>query len=234
MLHHFIEIDSMTRRTTLRSEKEKTITFSNVLLALTITLCIICFAVTLVLNFRLLYYFDIDYLNIPQRSGLSVAEIKANYDALISYNSIFFNGMLEFPTLAMSETGRIHFAEVKQIFVGMQILLGVTFVLGVGGALYKCRKQEMGYLKLSAIFTLGLPAVLGALVALNWEKVFVTFHEIFFKNDYWVFSAKTDPVITILPDTFFMHCAILIFLLVALGSLLCFSSYKKGIKKNLR
>lgn len=214
----------------MQSKKEKTITFSNVLLAVVITLCIICFAVTLVLNFRPLYYFDIDYLNIPQSAGLSVAEIKANYDALISYNSVFYNGMLEFPTLAMSETGRIHFEEVKQIFVGIQILLGVTLVLSMGGGLYKHRKQEMGYLKLSAIFTLGLPAVLGALVALNWEKVFVTFHEIFFNNDYWVFSAKTDPVITILPDAFFMHCAIAIFLLVALGSLLCFAVYRKQYK----
>lgn len=212
-------------------QTQKIITPSNTVLALVITLCIICFAVTLVLNFRPLYYFDIDYLNIPQISGLSVGEIKANYDALISYNSIFFSGPLTFPTLAMSETGRIHFAEVKQIFVAVQGLLAITFVLSAVGIFVKHRKHEIGYLKLSAGMALGLPAVLGALVALNWEKVFVTFHEIFFNNDYWVFSAETDPVITILPDAFFMHCAIAIFLLVALGSLLCFSSYKKGIKR---
>ncbi len=217
----------------MQNKKDKTITLSNMVLAFVITLCIICFAVTLVLNFRPLYYVDIDYLNIPQTSGLSVEDIKANYDALISYNSVFFSGALEFPTLAMSETGRIHFEEVKQIFVGIQILLGVTLVLSVAGIFAKHRKQQIGYLKLSAIVTLGLPAVLGMLVALNWNKVFVTFHEIFFNNDYWVFSAKTDPVITILPDAFFMHCAILIFALVAFGSLLCFGVYYKQRKKVL-
>ena len=29
-----------------------------------------------------------------------------------------------------------------------------------------------------------------------------------FDNDYWLFNSKTDPVIKILPDEFFMHCGI--------------------------
>ena len=38
-----------------------------------------------------------------------------------------------------------------------------------------------------------------------FDKLFVLFHEIVFRNDYWMFSSVTDPVIKILPEEFFMH-----------------------------
>jgi integral membrane protein (TIGR01906 family) len=42
-----------------------------------------------------------------------------------------------------------------------------------------------------------------------------------FRNDYWIFDEATDPVIMILPDAFFLHCAVMIILLILIGSLLC-------------
>lgn len=50
---------------------------------------------------------------------------------------------------------------------------------------------------------------------------FTMFHEIMFRNDYWIFDEATDPVIMILPDAFFLHCAVMIILLILIGSLLC-------------
>lgn len=41
------------------------------------------------------------------------------------------------------------------------------------------------------------------MTAVNWEAVFIMFHKIMFRNDYWLFDEALDPVITILPDTFF-------------------------------
>ena len=41
-------------------------------------------------------------------------------------------------------------------------------------------------------------------------------HRIFFRNDYWIFDAETDPVIRMLPEEFFLHCGLLIILLVLL------------------
>ena len=76
-----------------------------------------------------------------------------------------------------------------------------------------------------------LPAALGVLIALNWETVFVLFHKIVFNNNYWIFNAATDPVITILPDTFFMHCALMILALVVLGSIICLLAYRHAKHK---
>ncbi|MHB8131340.1 MAG: lipoprotein intramolecular transacylase Lit, partial [Mobilitalea sp.] len=45
------------------------------------------------------------------------------------------------------------------------------------------------------------------------------------KNDYWLFDPSTDPVITILPDTFFLHCALLIILIVLVFSIIFLVTY---------
>ena len=53
-----------------------------------------------------------------------------------------------------------------------------------------------------------LPAVLGIIVYAAWDEAFNLFHHAFFRNDYWIFDPAVDPVITILPDRFFLHCAL--------------------------
>ena len=185
-------------------------------------LCILSLSVTFALNFRPLYYFDISYLKIAETSGYPEEEIRANYDTLIDYNSMFSHEKLSFPTLAMSESGRIHFAEVKRIFVFVQYLAVISLILCVILTLYQRRRGDFRFLKPAALLTTAIPLVLGLLIALNWDAFFVTFHHIFFNNDYWIFDAATDPVITILPDAFFMHAAILILVCVLLGSFLCY------------
>lgn len=203
----------------------------NLLLAFALTLFIIAAAVVVTLNFRPLYYMDVDLLRIPESSGLSKAEILANYNVLIDYNSIFGPQTLEFPTLAMSETGRIHFEEVKNVFVFFELLALVSGLLSAAGIVYRHFRKNPGYLFLTGILTVALPAVLGLLIALNWQTVFVLFHKIVFNNDYWIFDAATDPVITILPDAFFMHCALLILALVVLGSAACLLVYRHCKKR---
>lgn len=211
---------------------KKMISPMNILLALALVLFIISAAVVVTLNFRPLYYFDIDFLDIPACSGLSREEIVQNYNALIGYNSIFGAKELVFPTLTMSETGRIHFEEVKNVFVLFEITMIVSGLLSAAGIVYRRFRKNSGYLLLAGILTVGIPAVLAVLIALNWSSVFILFHKIVFNNDYWIFDPATDPVIMILPDTFFMHCALLILALVVLGSAVCLLLYGISRKKS--
>lgn len=200
---------------------KKTLTPSNLLLALICMLFMISFSVTAVLNFRPLYYFDISALDISETSGYPEEEIRENYDALIDYNSMFHREELKFPTFAMSESGRIHFEEVKVIFVFIQYLCIFTLAAGAVGIFLKLKNKDAGFLKITGILTIAIPLLLGILIAVNWDAFFVTFHHIFFRNDYWIFDEAADPVITILPDTFFLHCAAGILLLVIMGSVIC-------------
>ncbi len=202
----------------------------HILLGVILMLFLISLAVTLTLNFRQLYYWDMEHLNISHRSGLSEQVIRANYDVLIDYNNFWGPKVLEFPSLAMSETGRIHFEEVKVIFCAVEILAVVTGVLSIAGIGWMRRKQEREYLLWAAGLSVGIPPLVGLGIAINWDAAFVIFHKIFFRNDYWLFSADTDPVITILPDEFFLHCALLILGLVVLGSIGCMIAWLRGRK----
>ena len=206
----------------------------SILLSLILTLTLISLAVVLTLACKPLYYLDIHALHIPETTGYTISEIKANYDAVIDYSLSFGNAPLEFPTFPMSEGGRIHFEEVKNIFNLFKYIAIFGTLTGAAGILRQRRKQSYGYLKLTAILTVSLPAVIGATVALNWDWAFGTFHELAFNNDYWLFDPATDPVINILPDAYFLHCAFMILVLVILGSIICGLTYRWIGKKSAK
>ena len=195
-------------------------TWLQVLAGIILTLFIFCASVVFTLNFRPLYCMDIGLLDIAGTSGYTEDVIRDNYDALIDYNSIFFDGELSFPDLPMSESGRIHFEEVKDLFALFQYgaaifgILAVFLLIWLWRIRKKTGSRNYFFLKLSAILTVALPVVFGLAIAVNWEGFFVAFHRLMFNNDYWIFDAATDPVITILPDAFFMHCALMILAII--------------------
>lgn len=80
-------------------------------------------SIVLILHFRPLYVQEIKDQKLSSLSSMSETEILEQYDALIHYNSLFYRGELHFPSLPMSEEGRIHFSEVKKIFDAIQLLL---------------------------------------------------------------------------------------------------------------
>lgn len=82
------------------------------------------------------------------------------------------------------------------------------------------------FLLTGGVIAIALPAGLGGLCALAWDRVFVTFHQLFFDNDYWIFDEHTDPVIRALPDQFFLHESILIFALVVLDGVVSVLAYR--------
>lgn len=199
---------------------------SNFLVALAGFLFLICGSVVFTLNCREIYYRDMRSLQLADELGLSEETIRANYDALIDYNLVTKRiDTLEFPDFPMSEYGRIHFEEVKRIFVGIQYLFVIAGVLFGAGLIWKLLRKEYQCLKLLSILTFVVPAVLGFLIGVCWEQVFVLFHRIFFNNDYWIFDPMTDPVILILPDVFFAHCAIVILAGIVLGGVLSLAAY---------
>ena len=152
--------------------KKENLVFHTVL-ALVLTLTIISLSVVFTLAFRPLYYLDISALGIAEQSGYPEEEIRENYDVLIDYNMSLGSDRLEFPTLAMSEPGRIHFEEVRAIFNIFKYMAIAGAALSMAGIVFSARRKEFRYLKLSSILTVALPALLGLLVAINWDWAFV-------------------------------------------------------------
>ena len=190
--------------------------------SIALSLVIICTAVAATVFFEPLYYSDIERYDLVERTGMSEQEIRDNYDEMIRFLMRWEGDELTLPTLPMSEGGKIHFADVKHVFNGVKILGLASLGIALLCFFVLRRQNRRGSLIAAGIITLGIPAVLGAFVAVAWDRFFILFHKIFFHNDYWIFDAKTDPVITILPDGFFMHCMIMIVALVAAGAAVCF------------
>jgi integral membrane protein (TIGR01906 family) len=199
--------------------------FSDILVGIIFTLLFISIAVVFTINFRPLYYIDVNLLNVGATSGMERTDILLNYNALIDYCSPLFTGSLMFPTLEASQNGLQHFAEVKNIFVSFYYIGIITLVFGVTIMIQKHKNREFGYLLVSAITAIVLPSLLGLYMAMDFDRAFLLFHKLFFRNDYWMFDPVTDPVILILPEDFFMHCAIMIISIVLLFSVAFIITY---------
>lgn len=108
-----------------------------------------------------------------------------------------------------NDQDRFHMEEVKGLFLGglklRNILLAGVVALIV---ILICWKAEIFLILKKAYFiALGifgaLTAVLGGLIASDFNRYFTIFHEIFFDNDLWMFDPATDYMIRMLPEGFF-------------------------------
>ena len=203
------------------AKKEKWFLPMNVVSAVLVAALVISASVTVTLFDRGAYARLQDRLGLPEAAGVSEEELLANYNALIDYNSVFFAGPLEFPTFAMSDAGRIHFEEVKRIFSAFQAMAIVSAALTALCCAFLLRRRRRRFLALGGVLAVAVPAgVLAAMGAAGWDRFFVLFHQLFFNNEFWVFDARTDPVILILPDEFFLECLVRIIVCIVSSSAL--------------
>jgi integral membrane protein (TIGR01906 family) len=131
----------------------------------------------------------------------------------------------------MSEQGEIHFAEVKEIFITMQVISIAGIILFAGFMLYRklhrVPREGTLWMRFTGIVLLSAVILIGLAMAIDWQWSFEFMHKVFFDNNYWLFDLKYDPVITILPDRFFLHCGILIVLISVTQSALLEWGYRR-------
>ncbi len=161
-----------------------------------------------------IYEFALAHLNIPERVGMSHNQIMENYYAVLEYLHVPWIETLVFPDFPVSKNGAFHFWEVKRLFYMNYFLL---FASAIGSFFYlKKLNQVGGWWRLVNPFKIAIfvPFILLFILAIDFNAMFVVFHEILFNNDAWIFNAATDPIITVLPQEFFMYCFIFAFLLI--------------------
>lgn len=201
--------------------------------AISLMLFIISFAIVFTVFFKPLYYSDMQRLGVDITSGLSLDTIRNNYDILINYQSIFYQGTLQLPDFVMSTGGRIHFEEVKRIFEVLQIILMISACSSMILCYQQLKQKQYLFLRLTVIITIVVPLVIGTIAMIDFNTAFVIFHKIAFRNNFWIFDYTTDPIISILPEEFFMHCFIMIVIIILILTGICYFFYKKKQKKIL-
>ena len=201
-----------------------------------IAILIITVSIGLPIYVRPFYYYQVDALNIETYSGADRETIIEAYDELMDYLTIPGN---EFKTgkFKYSESGKAHFVDCKVLFdlnlyalITAVLGLAILFILNISGVFELCRPFGKHVAFSSGLFTLTGFAVIGGLAATDFDRAFTIFHKLFFPGkSNWLFSWWEDEIIRILPQDFFMNCAILI--LVSIITLCILAIILGGVSK---
>lgn len=198
---------------------------------ISLLLTLFTLAITLTINFRPLYVFDIHYLNILDYTTLSQEKLLENYDLLLRFLNNPFQGTLALPDFSMSAAGLGHFYDVKKLFILNYGVLLVTLPFSCFYVYHMAKNQRLWKMIMPFKWAMVLPLVFGAVMATGFDFFFVKFHQFFFQNDDWLFDPVTDPIINVLPEQFFMHSFILFFLLIEAFFLFFYVWGKRSLKK---
>ena len=170
---------------------------------------------------RPFYYAQIGIYQLPERTGLTVEQIREAFDQMLDF-CLGLRNDFSVGILPWSESGRDHFADVRTLFQLDLVLLIlsaaallVLFLVSRRRGLVPARLLGRGPGFWAAV---GLATVflgIGALAATDFSRAFVLFHTLFFPGKTnWIFDWHTDPIILLLPEAFFRNCAILILVLL--------------------
>ena len=186
------------------------------LLAVAVFCGILTVSIGLPIYIRPFYYAHIEALDLPGISGFTADQIRQAYDQVLDYLTLpgreFGTGVM-----ACSQSAADHFVDCRVLF---DLNAGILFASAVV-ILALLLLRRFGHVNLhiggrsgafwGALLAVGLPLVIGALAALDFSRAFVIFHSIFFPGkDNWIFDWYADQIIRVLPQQFFMNCAILI------------------------
>ena len=95
------------------------------------------------------------------------------------------------------------------ILMGSAAVLAVLFAMRKKWGPYRLGKHSAAFW--AAMLSVTAPMIIGGLAALDFDRAFVVFHSLFFPGKTnWVFDWYADQIIRVLPQAFFMNCAILI------------------------
>ncbi len=178
----------------------------------------ITFAIGLPIYCRFFYYIQIKTLKLEEATGWSYSVIKAAYDDVLNFCTLpgypFGTG-----ELAWTESEAAHFADCKALFnlnlsgiiCGGVISLALV-LLNRFKVIKLCRPFGHRAYFLAAVIALALPVILILLVLIvGFDNAFTAFHAVFFPGkENWTFNPATEQIIEVMPEEFFLNCAIII------------------------
>lgn len=201
----------------------------------------ICINILFVVNSTFIFKFFSISNKTSEILSLPLDAILSDYNKIISFirNPLIYN--LRFENFSLSNNGLIHFFEVKTIFIYIFMIAFSILVFFCAYLIYKnfffqktllkgrLKRNLKIFNKYFNIIMISTTLIIGSFILIDFESLFIKFHEILFNNDLWIFNSSTDSIINILPQNFFMLCSIIIFSLLILETLIINFSLKKDV-----
>lgn len=162
----------------------------------------------------LAYPLAISWLHIPEIVDLSTSAILRNYNHLLSYLMNPFHHTLAMPDFSSSKDGLKHFSDVKGLFHLVQLIFIVTSFPSLIFLKQQWRKKTLFRHQQTYLLAILFPFLIAFLgMMIGFEAFFTLFHQVLFPGDStWLFNPTYDPIILVLPESFFRYCFIFFFL----------------------
>ena len=186
-------------------------------------LWIIALSVTLTIFLAIpLFFGEIFWYQWTDLVQMTAGKIWHNFLILMNYLINPLETKLSMPDFPSSASGLHHFAEVKNLFMLVFFLTIILIPFTI-----RFIKENLSIVFHNALRVVMLfPLAIGVIAWLiGFDRFFVAFHEVLFRDNSWLFDPATDPIISVLPEQFFMH-SFLIFLLIY--ELIFFVIYRRG------
>ncbi|MFN0070095.1 MAG: TIGR01906 family membrane protein [Chloroflexota bacterium] len=152
-----------------------------------------------------------------ERTGISSAELERIGREFIEF---FKGNRTEMQVIAQTPTGQRplfndreveHMADVRSLmtlFFRLQPVAGAILFGGIVLALLVFRRDAMGIIQ-ALMFTgvgatLVLAGLIGALSMLDFNSLFLQFHMLSFSNDLWQLDPRTDYLLILYPEPFWL------------------------------
>ncbi|MBZ6528314.1 TIGR01906 family membrane protein [Aerococcaceae bacterium DSM 111021] len=167
---------------------------------------------TVIFTSPFVYSLCIGWFNLSSISGLTQEQLMINYEAILKYLINPTIHELNMPYFSMSQGGAQHFDEVKVLFFVNFIIFVILLLLTIC-AIVLIKKNNWQILMVPHFtFKLSFPLIFLFFIVIAFDRVFIIFHQLLFNNDLWLFNPLEDPVITVLPQEFFMLLFIIVLL----------------------
>lgn len=111
---------------------------------------------------------------------------------------------------------KAHLADVKAIYDKIAKTRNIAIVIAVGGGVYFTFAKRKGVASMDympkafgivGLVFLALMAVIFVALKLNFDNMFIMFHEKMFTNNLWLLDPSKDLLINMLPEGFFVDTA---------------------------
>ncbi len=202
---------------------ERTKKAINIISTAVFGVCLVLFMLTLSIGLpiygRFFYFLQVRILGFDKAAGFSYGEVIKAYNEVLNFCTLPWVTEFSAGSLKFSADGAAHFADCKALFnLNLGVLIASAALLLTAVLLNKFKiinllrvKGHRVYL-ISAAVAVALPvAVVLIVAAVGFDRAFEGFHAMFFPGkDNWVFDPAEDEIIKVMPEQFFMNCAIII------------------------
>ena len=203
-----------------------------------VPLLLITTNVRIILNSAIIYDYGFNKYKIEKYTGIEFEQLQVAGQQIRDY----FNNDLDQITINISLHGDnvpnlfnekeiLHMYDVKQLvkmvylvqlYSAILLSMGCVFILfnpSTNG-----RILTLKYFSRGGMFTFSLVIAVSVLAIIGFDRLFLFFHLVSFSNELWILDPRTDYLIKIFEEIFFMDAAIFIGILTLFSSIIIFLS----------